>query len=155
MKQIPLALVALATLAFGCAHKTLPGTEIPDNKDTRAIVEVLEKYRKALEHKDPEGVIALLADSFHDNAGTGTPEDDLDYRTVRQIIPRRLASLQDVRIDFNVRTIDVEGDQAIVVYKYESQYALPAYKSRPLRDSDLQQMSLRRMGSEWKIVSGI
>ena len=148
-------LTLAAAMLVGCANKRLPGTDIPDTKDTRAIVQVVDKYRAALEDRDSEALIALLADSFHDNAGTGTPEDDLDYASVREIIPKRLRTLDKVRADFSIRTIDVEGQEATVVYKYDTQYEMPAYKSRPKRDSDLQRMRLRRMGNDWKIVSGI
>ena len=49
---------------------------------------------------------------FRDNAGTLTPEDDIDIQRLRTVLPQRLAKLQDVAVRIEIKTLNVVGDQA-------------------------------------------
>lgn len=146
---------ALFVTLTGCSHRTIPGTEIPDTDDTRAVVEVVKAYREALEQKNAERILSLLSEEFRDNAGTGTPSDDLYYRDMKDVLPKRLAQVDNLRANFNIRSINVEKDVAEVVYHFDTEYQLPEYKTRPVRNSDLQRMFLKKAGGTWKILSGI
>lgn len=146
---------ALLAGLSGCANKMIPGTEIPDTDDTQAIIEVVNQYRQALERKDVDGVVKLLSEDFRDTAGTGTPADDLYYRDMREVLPTRFAKVENLRADFNIRTIDVDNGRAQVVYHFNTEYRLPEYKTKPVRNSDLQRMFLKKVDGSWKIVSGI
>ncbi len=63
-------------LAVGCSTKRIPGTEIDDNDETRAIPKVNEQDRMAVEARDANRVIGLVADTFRDNGGSeaGAPQ---------------------------------------------------------------------------------
>lgn len=148
-------LAALFVTATGCAHRTLPGTEIPDTADTRAVVDVVKAYREALEQKDADRILGLLSEDFRDTVGTGTPSDDLHYRDMKTVLPARLAQVDTLRASFNIRSIEVEGEIAEVVYHFETEYQLPQFKTKPVRNSDLQRMFLKKTDGAWKILSGI
>src|SRR5690242_15841980 len=105
------ALLALAAaLAAGCAPKVFPGTEIPITNDTRAIYDTLEHYRQALEKRDVDGILALVAPSYYDTAGTPDPSDDLDRPRLEAALRDQLPKAESLKVDFTVRRIDVAGD---------------------------------------------
>src|SRR5579872_5526845 len=99
---------ALIGMGAGCAHRQIPGTNIDDTQDTRAIVDVMQHYRSAVEAKDVPAITALLDPSFRDDAGTPNPADDLDYDTVSQKLGDRFSKLDEVKLDIEVRKINVK-----------------------------------------------
>ena len=86
-----LAGVALA----GCGPHHIPGTDLEDTGDTRAIIDTITRYNAALEARDANAILALVDPEFRDNAGTLTPEDDIDIQRLRTVLPQRLAKLQN------------------------------------------------------------
>jgi hypothetical protein len=145
----------LAILAVGCAARRIPGTEIEDSKDARAILTLMEVYRSGVEHKDAQSLLGLVGDHFVDNAGTANPDDDLDAQALQTVIPQRLARLEDLKIDLEVRRIEVVQDQAAAVYYWTVRFRIPSLTSRSQQESDLKKMTFERQGNAWKIVSGI
>ncbi len=146
----------LAALALSaCAPRYIRGTEIPDTPDTKAIVDVLTKYKAAMEAKDPNALLALVSESYRDDAGTPSPSDDLDYARLREVLPKRFAQVDDLRMELDLRAINVDRNDANAVFRYSTQYRLPAFKQKPQHDSDLAQMWFRKVGGQWKIVSGL
>ncbi|MCI0569801.1 MAG: nuclear transport factor 2 family protein [Myxococcaceae bacterium] len=153
--HIRTALAALLLLLAACAPRRIPDTDIPDTRDTRAILEVLRQYREATEKRDAQALLALVSPTFHDDAGTGTPADDMDYARLQQVLPEKLAALKDVQLELSVRRIDVEGDEATAVFYYTTSYLIPGVTQKAQSDSDLMEMKLRREGGTWKIRSGL
>ena len=150
-----LGIVLLA--AGGCPAHRFPGTEIEDNPDTRAILNLLEKYRVAVEQRDSDTVIALVSTSFKDNAGTATPDDDLDYQGLQKKLPQRFAKVDEVHLDVNVRKIEFNkaNGTATVTYYYNLSFRMPTLSSKLLSESEIKQMLLRREQGQWKIMSGV
>jgi len=146
---------AVVLVLGACAPHLIPGTEIPQNKDTEAIVALLEKYRQALEKKDVDGLMSLVSESYQDTAGTPTPEDDLDYRKLREILPDRLSKIDDVKVDLEIRRVEVQKDTADVVFRFDAHYKMPAFKTQTQTESDLSRMLLVKVGGVWKIASGL
>jgi hypothetical protein len=144
----------LAALALGCTRR-LPGSDIEDTPDTRAVLEVMEKYRAAVEAKDAQGVIALVSESFRDDFGTISTEDDLDYSGLREVLPQRLSRVDRGDLEINVKGLNVQGEQAVATYYYTYRYKLPSLTQKPQSDADLQQMWLKKVGGSWKIIKGI
>ena len=146
----------LALVLVGCAPKRIPGTAIDDTDETRAILGVMEKYRSAIESKDVNGVMTLLDPSFKDDAGTSGPEDDLNYEALKQKLPDQFAQTEELKLDVTVKKITVnKNDTADVVYSYNTAYKLPKLSNKLLSDSELDQMTLKRVNGTWKIISGI
>jgi hypothetical protein len=150
------ALLALLALAAGCKPSLLPGTEVPETKDTRAIYDVLQAYRNALEKRDPKAVLALVAPNYFDTAGTPDPSDDLDRAGLEASLERDLPRTEGQRVDFTIRRMDVNGDDAIVEVFYDSFYRVKAGTAIvPRRDSDVSRLHLRRVDGQWKFTSGL
>ena len=151
MRRTLLSLLLLGAAA-GCGPHRIPGTDLEDNGDTRAIIEVMQKYNNALVAKDVAGILALVDPSFHDNGGTLAVEDDLDYAKLQTVLPQRLARLNDIALRLDIKTIDVKGDAASAVYTWVSTFKLG---NRSVTESDIKRMDFKRTAQGWKILSGI
>ena len=138
--------------ALGCASHKIPGTDIDETADTDAIIEVVGKYNTAIDAQDAAGILALVDKSFYDDAGTLTPEDDLDYATLKTKLPVMLQKFQDVRVRITVKTLNVVGDKASLVYNYVITFRIGQKVST---DSDIKRMDFKRVDGVWKIVKGV
>jgi ketosteroid isomerase-like protein len=150
----PVLGVALALTA--CGARRIPGTDIPDNSDTRAIVAVIDQYRKAVEARNAEAVLALVSSRYFDDAGTPDPVDDLDREQLGRVLPRNLEQLTAVRLGIGVNAVDVSGDTATANVFYEGHYRVATASGEAAKQSnDVAQMRFVREGSRWLIVSGL
>jgi hypothetical protein len=148
-----LSLVGLFALGLiACGTKRIPGTDLEDSGDTRAIIDVMQKYNTALEARDAPGILQLVDPSFKDTAGTLTPEDDLDYGKLKTVLPQRLSRLQDVAVRIEIKRVEVKDDAASAVYTWVSQFKLA---NKPMTESDIKRMDFKRTPDGWKIVSGL
>lgn len=143
-------------LSTGCVAHKIPGTDIEDTRETRSILQVMEQYRTALEQRDSEGILSLLAADYKDTGGTPTPEDDDDYQRLQKELPARLARLSDVRLELSVKKIEFlpQEKAARVIYNYSSSFRMPGLSSRAHTETEVNDMYLRNIDGHWKIVSG-
>jgi hypothetical protein len=157
--RTPLMLAAVFSLT-GCLHK-IPGTEIDDTRDSRAILDVMTAYRAAVEQRNAQAVIDLADPSFRDDGGSSNPDDDLDYATLFTSLAKRFQRIEDVRLDMNVRRMefDEQANGARVTYTYTLSFKMPTLSGRTQTDTDIKQMLLKRsaegQSARWRIVSGI
>jgi hypothetical protein len=153
-----LVVATVAVLAVGCTPKKIPGTELDDTDDTRAILDVMEKYRVALEKRDAQSIIGLAHESFKDDGGSANPDDDYDYHDLYTKLPDTLKRLGDIRLEFNVRKIELSEDSesARATYTYTASYNLPGLQQKKQSDTEIKQMIFKRVDKlTWKIVSGV
>jgi hypothetical protein len=148
----------LALAVTGCAPRKIPGTELDDTSETRAVIDVMQKFRAAVEKKDADAIVKMADKSFRDDGGSSNPDDDLDYASLGPKLAARMAKMSNVKLDVTVRRIefDDESKMARVTYSYQVSFNLPEYTSRTQSENDIKQMLLKRVGEdEWKIASGI
>ena len=149
------AALLLLAAAAACAKK-IPGTEIDDTRDNRAIVDVIDAYRKALDGRDGTAAMALVSQDYFDDAGTGEATDDLDRDQLAKALAETLTRMPVVKLELAVTRIDVDGDKASAYLFYDSRYRVATPRGEiPKRDSDLARMTFRREGGFWKIASGL
>jgi len=148
---------AAVLFLVGCGAKRIPGTDIEDTDDTRAILAVMERFRSAVEARDVDGVVQLVSESFKDDGGTATPEDDLDYAGLKKHLPERFAKFDDIHLDMSVRKITVYPDTgtASVIYYYSMSFKIPHLSNKPRNESDIKEMWFKRDHGQWKITSGV
>ncbi len=151
----PRRLLPLLVLTLACGPKFLQGTEIRDTPDTRAIANALEAYRQAMEKRDPQEVLALVAPNYFDNSGTPDPADDID----RAGLEKRLEDLTNVlalRLQLTVRDIQVKGDQGRAEVFFDQYYRVNTPNGPVARhDADVHRLTLQKLAGAWKFTSGL
>lgn len=154
LTSIPLfALFAL--LLSACAARQIPGSDIADTKDTRAILEVLEQYQSALQQQDAAAILALVSPTFRDDLGNTNPSDDLTYAKLQEELPAQLERLSDVNVSISVREIEVERNEAFAVFYFDSSYRVSRIRDAQRADSDLARMTFRKEDGQWRITKGL
>jgi hypothetical protein len=150
------ALAVISMLGSACAPRRIPGTDIDDTEESRAILGVMETYRQALEAKNPDAVMALIDPNFQDNSGTTTPADDLNFKNLRGVLADRFGKVSDLRVTFEVKRIEFKQENARAVFTYNSAFKLPGMTQKALGDSELEEMTFKRADEgKWRITSGI
>ncbi len=148
-------LIALAAFA-GCSPKRIPGTQIDDTPDTRAVVAVIDAYRHAAERRDADAVMALVSSKYFDDGGTPDPGDDVDYDQLRQRLVGDYAKLVAVRLEIDVRGIDVTEGKADAYVFYDERFRIRTRTGEvPKQASDVHRMRFVREDGAWKFVSGL
>lgn len=154
MRRLLLLTAASSLLLTACAPKRIPGTEIDDTDETRAVIQVMDDYRKAVEREDANAILALLSDDFRDNGGTGTAADDVDKARLQAELPARFQKLDNIRLELTVKKLVFEEEAALATYNYSYSFQMgPDGKLQS--DTDIKQMTLVRRDGKWKIQSGI
>ncbi len=154
--NVRLFLLCAPLLLGACATRNIPGTQIADTRETRDIINVLERYRAALEARNAEAVQQLISPSFRDNAGTESPEDDLTYENIAQVLPTLFEQIEAPKVDMDIRQVEVKPDgTAIVTYYWNASWRMPSLAEKPQRQSELERMILQREDGKWLIVSGL
>ncbi|WP_164015123.1 DUF4440 domain-containing protein [Pyxidicoccus trucidator] len=148
--------LSVLSLLVACAPKRIPGTEIADTTDTRAILQVMEQYRAALEARDAAAIQALVTKDFREDAGTPAElEDDLTAANLGPYLENLFKQLQSPKVELDVRRVQVGENVAAAVYYWKASWRMPGLSPRPQRESELEQMVFRREDGGWKIASGI
>jgi ketosteroid isomerase-like protein len=155
--RLSLSVSLCLAVLVACGSRRIPGTEIDDNDDTRAILKVMEQYRAALEARDAQGVLGLISESFKDDGGSSKAEDRMDFATLQKKLPTELAKLDDVKLELNVRKIEIYSSTstASAVYTYNLSFRMPRLNNKPQSETEIKQMWFKRDKGQWKIASGI
>lgn len=157
--------LALPATAIGCGTgEKIPGTEIPDTPDNQEILKVLERYRVAFVKRDAAAVLATAHKTYHDEAGTDDPSDDVQYADLGPILRARLSQLDSIRFTIDYLDIMVSGDRAVVHVWIDAAFRMkplldgegnPRTAPRFARKQDHAEFRLIREGNTWLIVSGL
>jgi ketosteroid isomerase-like protein len=152
----PVRFVVLAVVTLACTPPRIPNTTIPDTPDTRAVLKVVEEYGVALQQKDAAALLALVAPTYFDDAGTTDPADDLDHAALSAALPGDLARLKGLRVEIVVRSLEVAGDTAVAEVFSDTWYQVTVKDGTvPRRDTDVHRMRFVRLQGGWKIASGL
>jgi hypothetical protein len=153
-----LALLPFAALAaaVACAPHRIPGTDIEDTKDTRAIYEVIQTYSRGMQRREAPTVLSVVSKEYFDDAGTPDPADDMDYARLEKTLPGDLAKMESFRLELTLRKIVVDRDQAFADILYDAWYRIQAPAGViPKRESDVHRMRFKKEAGAWKIVGGL
>jgi hypothetical protein len=154
--RIGLGLVLGASLA-ACAPRLIPGTKIPDTDVNRALMSQIEAYRQAVERRDTDAIIAMVSPNYFDVRGhPDDPSYHWNYERAKTDLPEKFAKVRDVRLEVQVRKIEVKDHLAKVSYLFTVNFIaqLPAGQF-PHHDSDVSQIEFQLVGKRWLIVRGL
>jgi ketosteroid isomerase-like protein len=154
--RLSLTFVVVVAASLACSGRRIPGTDIKDTADTRAIVAVIDQYRAAAERRDPAAVMALVSRKYFDDAGTPDPADDVDYEQLKQRLSSDFAKLTALKLDIGVRGVEVDDDKAAAYVYYDEHYRIATSGGEvPRQASDSHRMRFVREAGTWKFVSGL
>lgn len=149
-------LPALALALFACAHNTIPGTQINDNPQTRAVLDVLGQYKAAMEARDAGALIALAAPGYFDKGDAAHPNEARTYEGLKKELPEDLKNVKSVHLDVTLRDVQVQGDNARIDYYAVLRYALATPSGEKwFSQADDARMKLVKVDGAWKISSGL
>jgi ketosteroid isomerase-like protein len=152
----PLAVLLLALAAAACSHQKLPGTDIRETKDTKAIYAVVEAYARAMNARDAAAVLAQVAPDYYDDAGTPEPADDLDRPGLEKALAESFAKVEAPRLSLTLRKIEAQDDTGFAEVFYDSFYRVQTPAGAVARrDSDVHRIRLKRVDGAWKIQGGL
>jgi hypothetical protein len=170
MRLCPTATLAIC-LSWGVAGPlacggvdTIPGTEIPDTPENKDILTVLERYRAAVIKRDAAAILSTAHKTYHDEAGTEDPGDDVQYGDLGPILRARLSQLDSIRFTIDYLDIQVQGDRAIVHVWIDAAFRMkplldaegtPRSAPRYARKQDHAEFELLREGETWLILRGL
>jgi ketosteroid isomerase-like protein len=146
----------LLALAAACSHHRLPGTDIRETEDTKAIYGVVEAYVKGMNARDAAAVLAQVAPEYYDDAGTPEPADDLDRAGLEKALADSFAKVESPRLAVTMRKIEAQGDTGFAEVFYDSYYRVQTPGGAVARrDSDVHRIRVKRVDGAWKIQGGL
>jgi hypothetical protein len=157
MSRLIAMLVTVAAASSGCAHlSTIPGTKVVDTRENREIIEVCERYRRALEERDPVTLLALAHPNYYEDSGTPKGDDDYGYEGLKEVLSRRLAALRTLRYNIEYRKVEVEGHRARVDIRYDASFQIATEMGdRWERKQNDKRIELETDGKRWLIIAGM
>jgi SnoaL-like domain len=148
-------LFALAALA-SCAHRLIPGTQIPDEPENRAVLQVLANYKQAMEARDADALLSLAAPGYFDKGDPNRPADPHDLAGLRKSVPKDFNGVRALKLDIDPRNLKIDGDRAQVDYFAVMRYAVALPTGEKwFSESDDQRMKFVKIDGDWKISSGM
>ncbi len=148
-------LLATACL-LACSHATLPGTNIRDSSENRAVLDVFTRYHQALEARDPAGIFALAAPGYYDSGDAAHSLPPTDYASLQKKLQSDFAKVTGLKLEATIKDIQVRGDEAHLDYFQVLRYAVATPSGERWKsESDDGRMQFVRVNAEWKISSGL
>lgn len=157
-----LSVLTALMVVVGCKPDLIPGTKLEDNSENRAIADFMESYRKAMEARSAEDVLALVAEDFFEDNGTSVQSDDYGIEKLRADLARNFEHTSVIQLRLELQHVEPAEDegQTKVYYRYlqRALLNLPA-GSRWVSQSDVNRIVLRPKGDSHQdgflIVAGL
>jgi hypothetical protein len=148
-------LLALATL-LACSHAVIPGTNVPDDPQNRAVLEVVARYKQAMEARDARALLSLAAPGYFDQGDPSRPSEPRDLEGLRKSVPKDFSDVRALKLDIDIRNVKVEGDRAQVDFFGVLRYAVAVPNGEKwFTEADDARIKLARVDGAWKIVAGL
>jgi hypothetical protein len=149
-------LPAFALALCACSHNTIPGTNVRDNPQNRAVLDVLAQYKAAMEARDANALLSLAAPGYFDKGDAAHPNEARTYDGLKKELPEDLKSVKSVHLDLTLRDVQVQDDKAHIDYYAVLRYALATPTGEKwFSQADDARMRLVKVDGTWKISSGL
>jgi hypothetical protein len=164
MRSVFAILTIICTSAgAGCGPKYIRGAhvakdaEIEDKPVHRELLDMVERYRKAMEARDAKALLGLASKNYFERAGTTNADDDYGYDRLEQILGDRFKRLKMLRLHIVVDGVRLENaERARVDYTYHGRFLVTG-KSRQhwAHKSWESRFRLERQNGRWWFLSGM
>jgi hypothetical protein len=125
---------------------------VGSSAEDREVLAVCERYRRAVEARNVDVLLALASPDYLEDGDNDDPGDDVDYAALEEYLRGPFQDVEDVSYDMDYQSVRWEGDTAVVEYRYRSFYRFEDIERRVV---GTRQVTLRREGGALKILSGI
>lgn len=156
--RINIIVPALAlVLMTGCAHDTIPNTQVEDTEPNREVVDFVEKYRKAVETRDIATLVAIASRDYFDDMGTPAGNDDVDYDTLKAGLVLVRQEVIDARYQISYRGLTyMPNDKVLVDLLYTGWFKVttpdgPQWRRR----LEPHRIVIARESRDYRILSGM
>lgn len=153
-----LSLAAILLLVSACSAAMIPGTKVEDNAQNRAVFDVVEAYRSAMEERDMSRLSQLVSRRYYENASTtDTSKDDYGFDSLStSVIPKLRDNIKKVQYRISIRKIGVEGAGAWAEYEYFARFLYSeGGREEWITANDFNRLDLVLEDGAWKIAAGL
>jgi hypothetical protein len=152
-----LHLLALSVLFSACAPlMVIPGTKVADTKLNRELIDVCERYRRALEERDAPALLSLAHPQYFEDSGTPKGDDDYGYEGLKDVLSKRLTAVKTLRYNIEYRKVELEGSRARVDIRYDASFQIATEMGdRWERKQNDKRIELENDGKRWLFISGM
>jgi hypothetical protein len=116
-------------------------------------IAVCEQYRKAVEARDADALIALASPSYYEDGGNDDPSDDIDYAGLRAYLLSTFGAAEAVRYSIDYRDVRQEGNRVLVSVVYSAGYKVAG--KGWVHQTEANELVLERRGGNLLFVSGM
>jgi hypothetical protein len=158
IRPLALALGLFVVAPLGCGGSYIPNTTVEDNSENRQIIGFCEKYRRAVEDRDVDALVAMASPRYFETGGNAKASDDIDYNGLRAYLTEKFKHTKQIRYEIKYhRVAESENKVILVEFTYSASFQIPTANGdmwhRAVRDNQLQ---LVREGSDsFKILRGM
>lgn len=147
----------LAMTLAGCSSSLIANTDVEDNSPNRRVIGFCEDYRHAIEDRNVVRLLAMASPRYHEDAGTPSGEDDMDFDGLKAFLTDRFQGTSAIRYEVRYRKITfTETGHVWVDYTYAASFRLPGVKGEEWRHVVAEnRLDLVADGETFKIVSGM
>jgi hypothetical protein len=157
MKLRLLVLSLMLTATWACAPLiVIPGTKVADTKMNRELIDVCERYRRALEERDAPALLSLAHPQYFEDSGTPLGADDYGYEGLKDVLSKRLSAVKTLRYNIEYRKIEVLGTRVHVDIRYDASFQIATEMGdRWERKQNDKRIELENDGKRWLFISGM
>jgi hypothetical protein len=148
--------VLACLLAAACSHATIAGTNIRDNPQNRAVLDLFARYKQALEARDVTAILSLATPDYSDPGDPARGIGPVDHAGLQERLKTDLAKVTGLRLEATVRDLEVKDELARLDYFQVVRYAVATPSGEKWKsESDDARMRFAKVNGEWKIASGL
>ncbi len=125
---LSLAMVVSFTLLSACSTKYIEGTRMEDCEESHDIIKIVETYRRAMESRDADMLVALISKNYFEKNGDSNSSNNYDYEGVVSFLRSpefRQVSAVKMTIVYKKIKFNEQRNVAEVTYYYTSDYKMP------------------------------
>jgi len=151
---------AAATLLVlaGCGPKYIANTKIEETPENRAIYELVERYRVAVEKRDVQALKEMVSMKYYEQAGT-TSDDSDDYgyqQLIEKVFPILDENIKNVQYQIIMKDINIMPDRAYADYEYYWKFFfVEGGKEQWVEKNDFNRLEFVKEDGVWRIVKGL
>lgn len=156
--RLAAATLAVLALATACAANQIEGTSVPDTEENRAIYDVVEAYRQAIEQRDVKLLSGLISPRYFENSSTtASDEDDYGFEALREkVLPLLQDNIKAVQYSIRLTRIEVEGERAVADFEFWLKFLYSEGGREGWRvENDFNRLEFLKGPDGWKISGGL